>query len=160
MNDDQPVEQFTAQSPEITEAIKRAAFGALLAGGVCLFLGFSWTIDWPILDDEAAEQVWKQIDHAFRWSLTIVGVAFLVVAALAQAGRRASALLGTVVEGAFALLMLVMAIETILEQRASGGGFDVYAILLIIMMLVGVSAARHSWMLYKRSDPYRDADPA
>ena len=156
MNEDLPVERAAGESPAATEAIKRSAFGALLAGGVCIFFGFSWTIDWPVSDSEEADRVWKLMDHGFRWSLTVVGVAFLVVAALAAMGKRVSALLGTVVEAAFALLMLVMTIETILEQRASGGGFDAFAILLLIMMAVGISAARHSWVLYRNTGPPRD----
>ena len=159
MNADPPVGQPAPESSTVIEAIRRTAFGALLAGGVCLFIGFSWSIDWPILDDEAAEEVWIQIDHVFRWCFFIIGAVFLVVAALAQSGQRVSALLGTIAEGAFALLMLAVSIETILEDRARGGGFNAFVILFGIMMIVGINAARHSWTLYRLSDPHREADP-
>ena len=160
MSDEQPIGYARGESRPAAEAIKRTALGALLAGGVCLFLGFSWNIDWPILDDKAAEEVWKQIDYVFRGSFMVIGAVFLVVAALAQTGMRASALLGAGVEGAFALLMLAVSIETILEQRASGGGFDASVILFGIMLIVGISAARHSWTLYKRTAPPSEADAA
>jgi len=137
-------------SPEtLRAAIRATALGALVAGGICLFFGFHWLIDAPASSSAASEPTWYAIDHVFRWVLRVVGAAFLVVAWLARSGRRLAAGLGAAVETVFALLLLAMAVETFAEARADGR-FDAMIIVLAIVMVMSVSAARHSWSLYRR----------
>jgi len=136
-------------------AIKGATFGGLIAGAVCLYFGFQWLVDAPASADESATAVWYAIDQGFRWALRVIGAAFFLVALLARSGSPASALLATVVESAFALLMLAMAVDTLVEARADGQ-FDATVILLLVLMAVGISAARHSWLLYRRTTVRHD----
>lgn len=150
MNEEPPVERDAAEKRMAAAAIKGRALGALLAGGVCLYFGFGWLVDAPASAGEDATPTWYAVDCAFRWGLRIVGGAFVIVAALAASGSRPSMLLGAVVEGVFALLMLAMTVETYLEARADGH-FDATVILLAILAVVGLSAARHSWALYVRA---------
>ena len=145
-----PDEPLAAKSIAVATAIKRTALGALVAGGVCLYFGFTWLLDTPRSASAETTDTWLAFDHVFRWGLRLTGLTFLVVAALAWTGARAAALLATIVEGVFALLMLAMAVETFLETRADGQ-LDVIVILLLIMTVVGLSAAKHSWSLYGRS---------
>lgn len=157
MSEDLNVWRPPTAPPDLTVAIKRTALGALLTGGVCLYFGFTWLIDAPGAAGEDATPMWFAMDHAIRWALRIIGGAFLVCAALATTGSRTSALLGALVEGAFALALLAIAVETFLEARADGV-FDPFVILLLIVMAVGISAAKHSWQLYVRSAPRYEAD--
>lgn len=147
-----PGNSSPADHATIRASIQSMALGALLAGGVCLYFGFTWLVDAPGSASKEATQIWYNVDHGFQWALRTVGIAFLAVAALAAAGQRAGALLGTIVESAFALLMLAMTIDTFLEARADGQ-LDATVILLLVLMAVGISAARHSFILYSRSAP-------
>jgi hypothetical protein len=129
------------------EAIRGSALGLLVGGGVCLYFGFTLLIDAPGSASEEAVQTWFAADRAFRWCLRIAGVAFLLAAAWAATGQRSSMLLAVPSELVFALLMLAMSIETTLEARADGQ-WDVFAILLLILLVMGLAGARRSWELY------------
>jgi hypothetical protein len=107
------------------EAIRGSALGLLVGGGVCLYFGFTLLIDAPGSASEEAVQTWFAADRAFRWSMLLAVPSELV----------------------FALLMLAMSIETTLEARADGQ-WDVFAILLLILLVMGLAGARRSWELY------------
>lgn len=141
-------------------AIRGAAFGLLIGGAICLYFGFSWMVDAPGSASKESAASWFAVDHAFRWALRIVGVVFLLAAAGAAMGQRWSALLATISEGAFALLMIAMAIETTLESRADGG-WDALVIIFGVLALISLSAAWRSWQLYtaaNRAAPMTPAD--
>ena len=130
--------------------IRGSALGLLIAGGVCLYFGFALVIDAPGSAGEEATQAWYAADHAFRWCLRVLGALFLLAAAWAATGQCAAMLLSTAAEVAFALLMLAMSIEATLEARADGL-WDFFVILLLILAVIGISAAKRSWSLYRMS---------
>ncbi len=148
MGDDPSFERPPITAPPNVGAIRGSALGLLLAGAVCLYFGFSWLATAPGSASETATNTWFLVDNVFRWALRVVGCAFLAIAALAGMGTRLSMLLATLAESVFTLLMAAMATDKLLEGRADGQ-FDVTGILLLALMVVGISAARHSYRLYR-----------
>lgn len=142
---------------EREDAIRSAALGALVAGGVCLWFGFAWSIDAPLSASAEATQVWYLVDHVLQWWLRILGVGFLLAAALSAMGNRLGALATAVDEATFALLMLAMIVDGVLESRAMGG-FDATVILFAVLLVVGISASRYSWRVFVASGPARNAE--
>jgi hypothetical protein len=128
--------------------IRAAAFDLLIGGALCLYLGYSLLIAAPGRVSEADAETWFAIDRVFRWCLRGLGVAFLIAAALAAAGLRVSMLLAMIVEGAFVVLMIVMAVQWTVEARVDGG-WDMAALLLALLAIIGISSVRKSWSLYQ-----------
>jgi hypothetical protein len=122
-----------AAAGEVGAAIKRTVLGSVLAGALCLYLGFQW-----------------DVGLIFQWALWVTGGAFLVVAAVASTGNRVGALLGAIVEALFALLLAAIAVNVLLAMRATGQ-FDWAAPILLVIVVFGISAARHNWSLFARS---------
>ena len=135
----------------VTAAIKQTAYNLLLGGGACLVLSFMLPVDAPSSAEGDAEQLWYTIDHAFNWCLRGLGVLFLVASGLAAQGRPLAALLATALEGAFVLLMVLNAIERIIEGRIAGC-FDVWVIILALLAIMGVNSAKSSWLLYRHAE--------
>jgi hypothetical protein len=133
-------------------AIRSAAFGALVAGGVCLYFGFAWSADAPASATPEETQVWYMVDHVFQWWLRVLGIGFLAAAGLSGIGHRLGALLSAAAEAAFAVLMLGMIVNGYLESRAMGG-FDATLIIFAVLLVVSVSACRHSWSVFAASSP-------
>lgn len=152
MNDSEPVPNEQADAtergdPAVAEAIRGTGLGLLIGGGVCLYFGFTLLVDAPGSVSEEEAERWFAVDHIVRWSLRAVGIAFLVCAAWAWTGQRSSMLLATFTEGVFTLLMVAMAVESTVEARADGG-FDAFAIILVILAVIGFGGARRCWRLY------------
>jgi hypothetical protein len=136
----------------VSDAVRGTTLGLVIGGGVCLYFGFAWLLDAPgSVSDEAAKS-WFAVDQAFRWTLRVVGVVFLVAAAWSATGQRPAMLLAALAEGGFALLMLAMAIESTLEARADAT-WDPFAILFLVLVLVGLTAAKRSWGVYASARP-------
>jgi hypothetical protein len=133
-------------------AIRSTAFGALVAGGLCLYFGLVWSADAPASASPQATEMWYFVDHVFQWWLRIIGVGFLAGAGLSAMGNRLGALVTAADEAAFALLMLAMAVNAYLEARAMGV-FDATVILFGVLLVVGLSAARYSWSAFLVSRP-------
>ncbi|HPC22930.1 MAG TPA: hypothetical protein PK920_10645 [Phycisphaerae bacterium] len=129
-------------------AIRSTAFGTLLAGAVCLYFGFVWAADAPLSASPEAEQMWYLVDRVFRWWFRVVGVGFLAAAGLSALGKRTGALLSTAAEAGFSLLMFALVVNGVAESVAMGG-FDAGVILFVILLLIGLSATRHSWRVFK-----------
>ena len=142
----------------LPEEIRSNMMTFLVAGGICLYFGFSWWIDAPGSVSEEAAKSWFAVDIAFRWCLRGIGALFLIAAALAQTGRAIALLPGLLAEGAFALLMLAMAVDTTLEARADGQ-FDPYVILFLILAVVGISGLRRLWTLHHAATTPREQPP-
>ena len=123
----------------VSDAIRGSALNLLIAGGVCAFFGF-WL---------GGAGAW---DHGFRWCLRIIGVGFLVSAALAGVGKRFAMLLAAIVDVVFALLMLVMMVEWTIEARMDGT-WEYSVMLLILLAVISLSGARRSWELYNAARP-------
>jgi hypothetical protein len=123
-------------------AIRSTAFGALVAGGVCLYFGFVWSADAPLSASPEATQIWFLVDHIFAWWLRVLGVGFLAAAGLSSVGKRMGALVSAVAEAAFSLLMLAMIIDNVV------GGFNASVIIFAVLLVVGLSAGRHSWSVF------------
>ena len=136
----------------VSDAIRGSALGLLIGGGMCLFFGFALLVDPPgsVSSDEA--EFWRAWDHVFRWSLRIIGVSFLVAAALAGMSKRVSMLLAAIVEVAFALLMLVMMVEWTIEALMDGT-WEYSVMLLILLAVISLSGARRSWESYNAARP-------
>lgn len=147
MSDPPNEETPSASARPLAAAIRGSALGLLIGGGVCLYIGFAWLLDAPGSASDEAAKAWFAVDQLFRWILRVTGILFLVAAAWAASGQRASMLLATLAEAGFALLMLAMAIESTLEARADGT-WDAFAILFAVLVVVGASAAKRSWRLY------------
>ena len=136
----------------VSHMITSTAMGLAIAGGICLFFGYSLLIDAPGSASKEAVETWFAIDRAFQWALRIVGIVFLIAAGMAWIGMRASQYLAVLAEGCFALLALALAVETTLEARADGH-MDVYAILFLILAAMGASATKRSWDLLVMTAP-------
>lgn len=136
----------------LSEAIRGTAFGLLIGGGLCLYFGFILVPDAPLNVSEAEQETWMAVDQGLFWSLRIVGIAFLLAAAWAATGQRASMLLATLAEATFALVMLAMSVVWTLEARATGA-WNYHVILLLILLIIGVSGAKRSWSLYASAAP-------
>ena len=137
---------------DIQDAIRSAAFGALVAGGVCLYFGFAWLPFAPASATPEETQFWFMVDHVFQWWLRVLGVGFLVAAGLSAIGHRLGALLSVAAEAAFAVLMLAMIVNGYLKSRAMGG-FDATLIIFAVLLVVSLSACRHSWIVFAASGP-------
>lgn len=136
----------------VSDAIRGSALGLLIGGGVCLFFGFTLAADAPGSVSEQEAQSWFARDVFFHWCLRVIGVGFLVAAALAGMGKRVSMLLAAIVEVVFALLMLVMMVEWTIEARMDGT-WEYSVMLLILLAVVSLSGARRSWELYNAARP-------
>ncbi len=130
-------------------AIRGSALGLLIGGAVCLYFGFSLIPDAPMDATPDEQQRWFAVDEAFNWGLRVVGAGFVLAAALAAAGMRSSMLLATVVESLFAILMIAMTIGWTADARAIGAAWNPQVIILIVMAVVGIVGAKHSWELYR-----------
>lgn len=140
--------------------IRADTLSFVIGGGICLYFGFTWLADIPTNADEEAKKIWFAIDTAFIWSLRVIGALFLLTAALALTGRPFALIPALLAEGAFTLLMLAMAIDTTLEARADNIGFDAYAILFLIMTVIGASGVRRLWRLHRDATRHQNAPPA
>lgn len=149
---EEPHDQNTqfARGHAVASAVRGHALTLLIGGGICLYFGFSWLVDAPGSAGEDTTQTWFAVDRAFQWILRIIGIVFLVAAAWAWSGQRLAILLGAIADAGFALLMLAIAIETTLEARADGG-MDAFAILFLILAVIGASGAKRLWGLYAAS---------
>lgn len=134
------------------DSIKGAALSLLLGGGVCLYFGLTLIADAPASASPAAAQRWFAADNTLFWGLRGIGVLFMVTAALAALGQRASMLLATIAEAGFAVLMMAMTVEWTLEARADGT-VNYQVILLLILAVVGVSAAKSAWRHWQAGRP-------
>jgi hypothetical protein len=143
MSEDRPPSAPGA-SAAVRDAITGSALGLLLSGGICLYFGLTLVADAPGSANTAEAERWFAADNALFWSLRGIGVLFLVAAALAAAARPVSMLLATIAETGFAVLMVVMTVDWTLEARADGL-VNYQIILLLILAIVGVSAARSAW---------------
>jgi hypothetical protein len=126
------------------QSVRGSALSLLLGGGVCLYFGLTLIADAP--GSATADQVprWFAADHTLFWCLRGFGVLFVMAAALAALGQRVAMLVATVAEAGFAVLMVAMTVEWTLKARADGT-INYEVILLLILAIVGVSAARNAW---------------
>lgn len=147
MDSPQDTHKIALSRARINEEIRSHAMTFLIAGGICMYFGFAWVIDAPTNADERATELWYNIDYAFQWILRGVGALFLLAAALAHSGQRLALWFGMVAEGIFVLLMLTMALETTLETRAAGAGFDPFVILFLILAVMGMPSIARLWKL-------------
>jgi len=152
VNEPQQEAEPTVRKAFVSDAIRGSALGLLIGGGVCLFFGFTLVADAPGSVSEQEAQSWFARDAFFYWCLRIIGVGFLVVAALAGMGKRVSMLLAAIVEVVFALLMLVMMVEWTIEARMDGT-WEYSVMLLILLAVISLSGARRSWELYNAARP-------
>jgi hypothetical protein len=158
VNEPQQEAEPAVRKAGVAEAIRASALGLLIGGGICLFIGLTWGPDAPGSVSEHEAQSWFARDRLFYWCLRIIGVGFLVAAALAGMGKRVSMLLAVIVEVVFALLMLVMMVEWTIEARVDGA-WEYSVILLILLAVISLSGARRSWELYNAARPAADLTP-
>lgn len=144
----------SGQQRDRDAAIRGTAFGALVAGGICLYFGFVWRADAPASASPEAAQVWFLVDHVFQWWLRVLGICFLAAAGLSASGNRMGTLVCAVDEAAFSLLMFAMGVNCCLESRAMGT-FDATVIIFAVLLILGLSATRYSWSVYKATAPAR-----
>lgn len=152
MNEPQQEAEPTVRKAVVADAIRGSALGLLIGGGICLVIGFTWVPDAPGSVSEQEAQSWFARDVFFHWCLRVIGVGFLVAAALAGMGKRVSMLLAAIVEVVFALLMLVMMVEWTIEARVDGT-WAYSVMLLILLAIISLSGARRSWELYNAARP-------
>ena len=144
-----PVPQVPKRSPvAVTADIRSAALWLLIGGGLCLYFGLSLSTETYLSISEEDAVRWRAINGAINWCLRGVGVLFLIAAAAALSGKRASMLLATIVEGFLALLLAAMAVSWTLEARAAGG-WNYQIILLLILAVLGAGGVKRSWELYR-----------
>jgi len=147
MDEPRPDQHLQASGRIIANEIRGNAMSMLIGGAICLYFGFTLLIDAPASADEQATQTWFAVDRGFRTSFLALGAGFLIAAAWSMTGRSAALLMSAVVEVVFALLMLLLAIETTLEARADGR-WDAFAILFLILFVIGLSGALRVWQLH------------
>jgi len=140
----------------ISDEVRASAIGLLIAGGLCLYFGFTLAANAPpdATPEEAAR--WFAVDEALNWGLRIVGILFLAVAGLAMTGARAALLGAALCEGLFALVMVAMAIEWSVDAHVFGGGWDPAVIIVALLAIISVGQAMRAWTLYRQSAPAPD----
>ncbi len=135
---------------ELRDSFRGSALSLLVAGGLCLYFGFTLIADAPGSASPAEAQRWFAVDNALFWCLRGIGILFLLAAALAAAGHRVSMLLAAIAEAAFTLLMIVMTVEWTLEARADGL-VNYQVILLLLLAVVAAGSARSAWSRWRAS---------
>lgn len=153
---DQPPLRYARTAP--VEEVKSYAFGFLIAGGLCLYFGFTWVADAPISVADPAP--WFLADNVTFWALRITGVLFLAAAALAALERVQGLLLGAASDVLLVVVLLGMSVLWTVEARIAGG-WNPQVILLLVLMVLSAASARRNWIVARalRSAPAEAAVP-
>ncbi len=152
MSNAQPTEDARRPAMDVSTAIRGSALWLLIGGALCLYFGLSLSAETYLSIDPQDAPRWRAANMALNWGLRAAGVLFVVTAAAALSGRRASMLLAAIVEGFLALLLVAMTVSWTLEARAAGG-WNYQVILLLILAVLGVGGVKRSWELYRAAGP-------
>ncbi|GEM_PF-5501767 len=139
--------------------IRGGALSLLVGGGVCLYFGLALVPTAPASAGPQQVEQWLAADRLLFWWLKAAGLLLLIAAGLSLAGGRSAALLAAVAELDFGLLMIVMSVEWTIKARMDGWT-DYQVILLLILAVLGLSGAWHSWKLYLRAGRADRRSPA
>jgi len=146
-----PTGQVPPSRIDLQAELGAMTLGLVIGGGVCLYMGLSLIADAPAnVSRDEAESLWFVVDNAIFWCLRIIGAVLLLAALLAFARQRIAALVATIGEIGFTLIMVGMAIENTIEARVDGI-WDYFVILYAVLAIVAASAAKRSWQVYRLS---------
>lgn len=149
---DKPNMTGASTSEQGENAIRANSISLLIAGGLCLYFGFTFIADAPARAPKQDVNWWWAMDNGIFTALKITGVCFLIAAGLAATGKRSALLVSAASEFAFVLLMVVASAFWTYEARVDGG-FNPAVILYLILAIVSFAGGLRDLRLFSQTAP-------